>query len=67
MFGMGKLPCRAQFYNILKCVDADKFNLAFIRWMEGVLFDGVSGKTIAIDGKTVCSTRKLTEDGSVFT
>jgi predicted transposase YbfD/YdcC len=65
-FGMVKLPCRAQFYNILKCVDAEKFNRMFIKWMQGVLRGHVSGKTIAIDGKTVCGTGKLTEDGSVL-
>ena len=25
-FGITKIPCRAQFYNILGCVNADKFN-----------------------------------------
>jgi len=65
-FGMIRIPCRAQFYNILKCVDAKKFNQSFIRWMQGVLQGNVSGKTIAIDGKTICATGKLTEDGSVL-
>ena len=65
-FGMTKIPCRAQFYNILKCVDAQKFNQAFIKWMAGVLQGKVAGKTVAIDGKTVCATGKLTKDGSVL-
>jgi len=34
--------------------------------MQHVLESGVSGKTVAIDGKTVCSTDKLTPDGSVL-
>lgn len=59
-------PCRAQFYNIIACVDGEKFSRAFMRWMKGVLQEGVAGKTIAIDGKTVCSTDKLTKDGSVL-
>ena len=65
-FGIQKIPCRAQFYNILACVDAEKFGRIFIRWMQSVLQGGVNGKTIAIDGKTVCSTDKLTKDGSVL-
>ena len=60
-FWIEKIPCRAQFYNILACVDAEKFNKSFIKWMQGVLHGGLSGKTVAIDGKTICSTGKLTE------
>ena len=65
-FGIEKFPCRAQFYNILACVDAEKFNRAFTGWVKGLLQGGVSGKTVAIDGKTICSTDKLTKDGSVL-
>jgi len=66
-FGIQKIPCRAQFYNILGCVDAEKFNLCFTRWVKQALLQGsMTGKTIAIDGKTICSTDKLTKDGSVL-
>ena len=65
-FWIEKIPCRAQFYNILGSVDAEKFNKSFIKWMQGVLHSGVSGKTVAIDGKTICSTDKLTIDGSAL-
>ena len=65
-FWIERIPCRAQFYNILACVDAEKFNKSFIKWMQGVLNGGLSGKTVAIDGKTICSTDKLTKDGSVL-
>jgi predicted transposase YbfD/YdcC len=65
-FGIEDFPCRAQFYNILGSVDAEKFNRAFIKWMKKMLRGGVSGRTIAIDGKTVCPTDKLTKDGSVL-
>ena len=64
-FGITKVPCRAQFYNILRCVDADKFNEGFTRWMRSVV-QSVRGKTVSIDGKTACGTDKLTEDGSVL-
>lgn len=65
-FGIERIPCRAQFYNILACVDAKKFNESFIQWMKVVLQGGISGKTVAIDGKSICSTDKLTQDGSVL-
>jgi predicted transposase YbfD/YdcC len=65
-FWIEKIPCRAQFYNILACVDAEKFNRLFIKWMQGVLHGSLAGKTVAIDGKTICSTGKLTEDGSAL-
>jgi len=65
-FWINKIPCRAQFYNILACVDSEKFGKSFIKWMQGVLHGSLAGKTVAIDGKTVCSTDKLTEDGSVL-
>jgi len=64
-FFIEKYPCRAQFYNILGSVDCEKFNLAFMKWVRGLL-QSVTGKTVAIDGKTVCSTDKLTRDGSVL-
>jgi len=64
-FGITKVPCRVQFYNILRCVDADKFNEGFTRWMRSVV-QSVRGKTVSIDGKTVRGTDKLTEDGSVL-
>jgi len=65
-FGMERLFCRAQFYNLLRCVDAEKFRISFSSWMQGIIKQGEERRTIAIDGKTVCSTDKLTTDGSVL-
>jgi predicted transposase YbfD/YdcC len=62
-FGIVNVPSRAQFYNILGHIDADKFNLCFIRWMNGILKTADKGKTISIDGKTICGTKKLSESG----
>ena len=61
-FGITRTPCRAQFHNILKCVDADRFSLGFARWMSAAA-GAVEGKTVAIDGKTVRGTGKLSGDG----
>ena len=65
-FGIQRTPCRAQFYNILGCIDAEKFKKLFIRWMQGVIGTPLSGKTVAIDGKTVCGSDKLTKDGMIL-
>ena len=62
-FEIHQLPSRAQFYNILRHVDADKFNKSFIRWMNGVLGVAGKGETISLDGKAICGTGKLTESG----
>lgn len=63
-FQIRKLPSRAQFYNIIGCVDPEKFNKIFIDWVKTMLSEGTNGKTIAIDGKTICSTAKLTKDNN---
>ena len=70
-FGIDKIMSRAQFYNILAVVKAETFKQSFIRWMQKVLDSvtlgsAVAGNTVAIDGKTVNSTGKLTEDGSIL-
>jgi len=65
-FGIGRIFCRAQFYNLLALVDAEEFKLIFTKWMQNILCGGLKGKTVSIDGKTVCGTDKLTKDGSVL-
>jgi len=62
-FDIIRLPSRAQFYNILGNVDAEKFNMSFIGWMNGVLKMTGKVKTISLDGKAICGTGKLTENG----
>jgi len=65
-FKIERILSRAQFYNILRYVDAEKFKMSFTRWMKRVLNRAIKGKTVAIDGKTICGTDKLTDDGSVL-
>jgi predicted transposase YbfD/YdcC len=64
--GIVEIPCKAQFYNIMGRVNAEQFGKSFIKWMQYVIQGGVAGNTVAIDGKTVCSTDKLTPDGSAL-
>ena len=65
-FGVTRTPCRAQFYNILGIINAERFNYYFTQWAQLLLPGNLSGKTVAIDGKTICSTDKLTGDGSAL-
>lgn len=63
-FGIYKLPSRAQFYNLIGCIDPKSLNKLFIEWVEEIVKDKEEEKTIAIDGKTICSTDKLTENNN---
>jgi len=70
-FGIDMIPCRAQIYNILRAVNAEQFKLSFISWMQSFLNEvlpnnTIAGNTIAIDGKVICGTDKLTKDGNVL-
>jgi predicted transposase YbfD/YdcC len=65
-FKIEKVPCRAQFYNIIGYVKPEKFNEVFIKWVQAVLCSDKSGKTVAVDGKSICSTDKLTADGNLL-
>ena len=62
-FNIYKLPSRAQFYNLIGYVKPEKFNKVFIEWVEEILQDNKNDKTIAIDGKTICSTDQRSENG----
>lgn len=60
-FKIRKIPSYAQFTNLLGIVNSDQLNEAFIKWCKYIIKDDVTGKTIAIDGKTVCSTEKMSK------
>ena len=55
-FGMRKLPCYAQFMNILGNIKADSLDRIFIDWCKWLVKNRLKDKTIAIDGKTIKST-----------
>ena len=55
-FGIMKIPCYAQFMNILGNIKADSLDKIFIEWCKIITAGRIEGKTIAIDGKTVRST-----------
>jgi len=62
-FGIYKIPSRAQFYNLIGCVKPEKFTEVFVEWVSEVVQAENKDKTIAIDGKTICSTDQRSKDG----
>jgi len=54
-FKIRKLPSYSHFTNLVALIDADELNKTFME-IFGKLVSSTRLKTIAIDGKTVCST-----------
>ena len=52
-----RVPCYSQFTNIMGIIKSESLNEAFIKWVSSLA--EIVGKTIAIDGKTICSTEKM--------
>lgn len=61
-FRIYKFPSRAQFYNLIGCINPKKFTDVFIEWVGEVLKDTENERIISIDGKTICSTDQRSED-----
>ena len=54
-FGIWKIPCYSHLTNLVGMIDSDELNKLFMEFFRK-LVESVKGKTVAIDGKTVCST-----------
>jgi len=57
-FGIKKIPCYSHFTNIVGMIDSEELNKIFMEFFCK-LVETVVGKTIAIDGKTICSTANM--------
>jgi predicted transposase YbfD/YdcC len=57
-FGIKRIPCYSHFTNIVGLIDSEELNKIFMEFFCK-LVETVVGKTIAIDGKTVCSTANM--------
>jgi predicted transposase YbfD/YdcC len=57
-FGIEKISCYSHFTNLLGMIDSEELNKIFMEFFCK-LAETVVGKTIAIDGKTVCSTANM--------
>jgi predicted transposase YbfD/YdcC len=57
-FGIENLVCYSWFTQVLGLIKPESFNACFTKWvMESV--NGIEGKTLSFDGKTVRSTAKM--------
>ena len=56
-FGIYEVPCYSWFTQILGMIKPESFNNCFTQWVMSS--NKISGKTISLDGKTVCSTAKM--------
>jgi len=57
-FGITKIPCYSHFTNLVGMIDANELNNIFMEFFCKLVGE-VVGKTIAIDGKTICSTANM--------
>jgi len=57
-FGITKIPCYSHFVALVGMIDAEELNKIFMDFFVK-LVETVVGKTIAIDGKTICSTANM--------
>jgi len=57
-FGIKKIPCYSHFSVLVGMIDSEELNKIFMEFFCK-LVETVVGKTIAIDGKTVCSTANM--------
>jgi len=60
VFKIYLIPSYSHFLRLLKLIDADELNEAFIAWCNWIVID-LKRKTIAFDGKTVRSTANMKE------
>jgi predicted transposase YbfD/YdcC len=59
-FGITKIPCYSHFTNLVGMIDANELNKIFMEFFCKLVGE-VTGKTIAIDGKTICSTANMAD------
>jgi predicted transposase YbfD/YdcC len=52
-----RVPSYMQYTNIMGIIKSESLNEAMIKWIGSII--DAAGKTIAIDGKTICSTEKM--------
>lgn len=62
-FGIKKIPCYSHFTVLVGMIDSEELNKIFMEFFRK-LVESVAGKTIAIDGKTVCSTANMSKHES---
>ena len=57
-FGIRRLPCYSHFTVLVGMIDSNELNKIFMEIFQK-LVHSLTGKTVAIDGKTICSTANM--------
>ena len=57
-FGIRKIPCYSHLTNLVGMIDSDELNRLFMEFFCK-LIKSARGKTVAIDGKTICTTANM--------
>ena len=57
-FGIEKIPCYSHFTNLVGIIDSNELNKIFMEFFQR-LVKTLLGKTVSIDGKTVCATANM--------
>ena len=65
-FGIHKIPCYYWLLCLLKLIDPKSLSRCFTRWAQSLSPGGVDGMTLALDGKTIRSTGKMTRYDSAM-
>lgn len=58
-FGVANVLTYCWITKLLKIIDPKSMNDCFINWVTSILPDKLEGCTVALDGKTVCSTTNM--------
>ena len=58
-FGINRIPCYYWLLCLMKLIKTESLNRCFINWIYSFIPEKAKQLTIAVDGKTVCSTTKM--------
>lgn len=63
-FGINHVPCYYWLLCLLKLIKSESLNRCFADWVYSFMPQNAEGLTIALDGKTICSTTKMDRNES---
>ena len=65
-FGIKSVPCYYWMTCLMKLIKPDSLDHCFMKWIESILPEGLKGYTVAVDGKTIRSTGKMSSYDSAM-
>lgn len=58
-FGIKRIPCYYWLLCLMKMVKTESLNHCFMQWVSSIIPKKAEVKTVALDGKTICSTARM--------